>query len=153
MATPVLEPGALKDVQVRDAVPTWDGDGVKAQDWVLSYARWEQDVGVVLGEEKLIKTLLGAIPKGVADPIDKRMIHRNLSSTQVKEGVLREVNPRVNRNLPNHVFHGLIVPKNCSAGELSNFCCGLFLGNSTCTPVPLCFSKSKIPNQQTSQDL
>ena len=31
--------------------------------------------------------------------------------------------------------------------------CGLFLGNWTCTPVPPCFSKSEIPNRQTSQDL
>ena len=25
----------------------------------------------------------------------------------------------------------------------TNYCCGLFLGNSTCTPVPLCFQNSK----------
>ena len=121
MATPLLDPRALKDVQVRDIVPTWDGNRVKAQDWVLSYANWERDVGVALGEGKLIKTLSGAIPKDVADPINKRVTRRNLSYAQVKEGVLREVNRRVNRNVPDHVFHGLTVPKNCSVGELSNF--------------------------------
>ena len=39
----------------------------------------------------------------------------------MKEDVLQEVNRRVNRNVPDHVFHGLTVPKNCSVGELSNF--------------------------------
>ena len=113
MATPPLDPRALKDVRVPDVVPTWDGDRVKAQDWVLSYARWEQDVGVALGEGKLIKTLLGSILKGVADWMDKRVIHRNVNYAQVKEGVLREVHRRVSRNVPNHAFHGLTVPKNC----------------------------------------
>ena len=56
MAPPLLDPRALKDVQPRDVVPTWDGNGLKAQDWVLSSARSEQDVGVALGEGKLIKT-------------------------------------------------------------------------------------------------
>ena len=121
MATPLLDPLALKDVQARDLVPTWDGDGVKAQDWVLLYARWERYVGVALGEGKVIKTFLEAIPKDVADPIDQRMIRRNLSYAQVKEGVLREVNRQVNRNVPDHVFHGLTVPKNCSVGEVSIF--------------------------------
>ena len=104
MATPLLDPCALKDVQVRDVVPTWDGDRGKAQDWVSSCASWEQDVGVALGKEKLIKTLLGAIPKDVADPIDKRVIRRNLSYAQVGEVVLREVNGRVNRNVPQPCF-------------------------------------------------
>ena len=121
MATPLLDPRALKDVEVRDVIPTWDGDRMKAQEGVLSYARWERDVGVALSEGKLIKTLLGAIPKDVADPIDQRGIRRNLSDAQVKEGVLREVNRRVNRNVPDYVFHGLTVPKNCSVGELSDF--------------------------------
>ena len=100
MATPLLDPRALKNVQVRNVVPTWDGVGVKAQDWALSYARWERDLGVALGEGKLIKTLFGAILKDVADPIDKRVIRSNLSYAQVKEGVLREVNRGVNRNVP-----------------------------------------------------
>ena len=67
MATLLMNPHALKDVQVRKVVPTWNDDELKAQDWVLSYATWEQDVGVALGEGKLIKTLLGAIPKDVPD--------------------------------------------------------------------------------------
>ena len=121
MATPLLEPCALKDVQVQDVAPTWDGGGFKAEDLVLSYARWEQDVGVALGEGKLIKTLLGAMPKHVADPIDKKVIRRNLSCTQVKESVMRDVNRRVNRNVPDHVFLQLTVAKKCSIGELSNF--------------------------------
>ena len=121
MAMSLVGPRALKDVQVRDVVPTWDGDGSKEQDWVLSYARWERDVEVALGEGKLIKTLLGAIPKDVSDPIDKRVIRRNLSYAQVKEGVLREVNRRVNRNVPDHVFHNLTVPKSCLVAEHSNF--------------------------------
>ena len=121
LATPPLDPCALKDVQVRDVVPTWEGDGMKAQDLVLSYARWERDVGVAVGEGKLIKTLLGAMPKDAADPIDKRMIRRKLSYAQVKQGVLRQLNRRVNRNVPDHVFRDLTVPKNCSVGELSNF--------------------------------
>ena len=29
-------------------------------------------------------------------------------------------------------------------------CCGLFLGNSTCAPVPLCFSKSEIQNPKST---
>ena len=120
-ATPLLDPRALKEVQVWDVVPTWDGDGVKARDWVLSYARWERDVGVALGEGKLIKTLLGAILKDAADPIEKRVIRRNLSFAQVKEDVWRNVNCRVNRYVPDHVFHALTVAKNCSAGDLSNF--------------------------------
>ena len=74
-----------------------------------------------LGEGKVIKTLLGPIPKDVADPIDRRVICRNLSYAQVKEGVLWEVNSQVNRNVLDHVFHGLTVPKKCSVGELSNF--------------------------------
>ena len=61
LATPLLDPGALKDVQVRDVVPTWDGNGVKAQDLVLSYATWERDVGVALGKGELIQTLSRAI--------------------------------------------------------------------------------------------
>ena len=121
MATPLLDPCALRDLQVRDVLPPWDGDGVKAQDWVLSYARSERDVGVALGEGKLIKKLLGANPKDVADPIDKRVVRGNLSYAQVKERVLWEVNCRVNRNVPDHVFNGLTVPRNCSVGELSNF--------------------------------
>ena len=88
---------------------------------VLSYARSERDVVVAIGEGKLIKTLWGAIPKDVADPMDKRVIRRKLSYAQVKEGVLREVHCRVNRNVSDHVFHGVTVPKNCSVGELSNF--------------------------------
>ena len=118
---PYWTPCALKHVQVRDVVPTCDGDEVKAQDWVLCYARWEQDVEMALGEGKLIKMPLMAMPKDVADPINKRVIRRNLSYAQVKGGVLREVNRRVNRNVPNHAFHGLTVLKNCSVGELSNF--------------------------------
>ena len=86
MATPLLDPRALKDVQVRDVVPTSDGDGVKAQDWVLSCARWERDVGVALGKGKLIKTVFGAIPKDVADPINKRMIPRNSESCPSERG-------------------------------------------------------------------
>ena len=121
MVTPLLDPRALKDVQVWDVVPTWDGDGLKAQDWVLSYARWERDLGVVLGEGELIKTLLGTIPKDVADPINGGLIHGNLSHAQVKKGVLREVNRRVNRNDPDRVFHALTVPKNVLVGELSKF--------------------------------
>ena len=121
MATPLLDPRALKDVQVRDIVPTSDADRPKAQDWVPSYARLEQDVGVALGEGKLIKTLFGGIPKDVADLINKRVISRNLSYAQIKEGALREVNCLVNRNVPDNVFHGLTVPKNCSVRELSNF--------------------------------
>ena len=121
MATPLLDPHALKDVQVRDVVPSWDGDGVKAQDCVLLYARWERDVGVPLGEAKLMKTLLGAMLKDVAAPIEKRVICRNLSYAQIKEGVLREVNSRVIKNIPDHIFHGLTIPTNCSVGELSNF--------------------------------
>ena len=121
MATPLLDPRALMDVQVRDLVPTWDGDGVKAQDWVLSYARFERDMGVALGEKNVVKTLLGVIPEEVAEPIHKRVILRNLSYAQVKEGVLREVNRRVDRNVPHHVFNGLTVRKNCSVGELSKF--------------------------------
>ena len=78
-------------------------------------------MGVALREGKLIKTLLGGILKDVADPIDKRVIRRNLSYAQVKEGVLREVNQPVNRNVSDHVFHGLTIPKNCLVGELSNF--------------------------------
>ena len=61
-------------------------------------------MGVALGEGKLIKTLLGAIPKDVADLIDKRAICRKLTYAQVRESVLREVNRRVNRNVPDHVF-------------------------------------------------
>ena len=118
---PLLDPHALKDVQVWDVVPDLDGDGVKAQDWVLSYAGWEGDVGVALGEGNLVQTLFGAIPKDVAEPIEKRVIRRNLSYAQVKEGVLREVNRRVDRNVPDHVVHGLTVRENCSVGELSNF--------------------------------
>ena len=121
MATPLLDRRALKDVQVPDAVPTWDGDGLKAQDWVLSYARSERDVGVALGEGKLIKTHLGAILKDLADLIDKGVIRRNLSYAPVKEGVLREPNRWVNRNVPDHLLHGLTIPENCSVGELSNF--------------------------------
>ena len=121
IATALPDPVALKDVQFRDVVPTWDGDGVKAQDWVLSYAAREQDMGGTLGEGKLIKPLLGAIRKEFADLIDKRVIRRNLSYAQVKEGVLRDFNRRVNRNVRDHVFHGLTVPKNCSVGELPNF--------------------------------
>ena len=49
------------------------------------------------------------------------MIRRNLSYARVKEGVLREVNRWVNRNVPDHVLHGLTVPKKCSVGELANF--------------------------------
>ena len=64
---------------------------------------------------------LRSAKKDVADPINKRVIRRNLSYARVKEGVLREVNCRVNRNVPDHVFHGLAVPKNCTVGELSNF--------------------------------
>ena len=90
MATPLLDPGALKNVQVRDVVHTWDGEGVKAQDWIMSYARWQRDLMVALGEGKLMKTLLGAILKSVADLIDKRVIRRNLSYAQVKEGVLHK---------------------------------------------------------------
>ena len=37
--------------------------------------------------------------------------------------------------------------------HIHNFVVGSFPGNSTCTPVPLRFSKSKIPNRQASQDL
>ena len=77
-------------------------------------------MGVAIREGKHIKMLWGAIPKDVADPIDKRVIRRNLSYAQVKEGVLREVHRRVNRNVPDHVFHGLTVPKNCSVGDISN---------------------------------
>ena len=33
---------------------------------------------------------------------------------------------------------------------LLDCCCGLFLGNSTCTPVPLCFSKSEIQNPKST---
>ena len=121
MAPPLLDPRALMDAQVRDVVPPWDGDGVKAQDWVLSYARWERDVGVMLGEGKLIKTLLGAIPKDVTDPMGKRVIRRNLTYAQVKEGGLWEVKRRVNRNVPDNVFHGLTVPKNCLVVQFSNF--------------------------------
>ena len=121
MATPLLDPRALKDLKVREVVPTCDSDGLKAQDWVLSYARWERDVGVALGEGKLIKTLSGAIPKDVADPMDRRVIGKNLSYAIVKEGVLREVNRRVNRNVPHNFFHGLTVPRKCSVGELSTF--------------------------------
>ena len=120
MATPLLDPRTLKDLQVLDVFPTWDGDGLKAQDSVLSYAKWEPDVGVALVEGKLIKKLLGAIPKDVADPINKRVIRRKLSYAQVKEGVLPKVNPQVNKSFPDHVLHGLTVPKNCSVGELSN---------------------------------
>ena len=47
------------------------------------------------------------------------MVRTNLSYAQVKESVMREINRRVNRNVPEHVFHGLTVPKNCSVGELS----------------------------------
>ena len=94
---------------------------MKAQDRVLCDARWERDVGVVLGEGKLIKTLLGEIPKDVMHPIDKSVIRRNLSYAQVKEGVLGKVNRWVNRNVLNHVFYGLNVPKNCSVGGLSEF--------------------------------
>ena len=39
MATPLLDPRAMKDVQVRDVDPTWDGDRPKAQDWVLSLCK------------------------------------------------------------------------------------------------------------------
>ena len=120
-ATPLLVPRALKDVQVRDVAPTWDSDGVKAQNWVPSYARWERDLTVALGKGKLIKMLLGAMPKDVADRIDKRVICSNLSHAQVKEAVLQEGNRRVNRNVAHHVFNGLTVPKNCLVGELSNF--------------------------------
>ena len=78
-------------------------------------------MGVALGEGKLIKTLLGAIPKDVMDPINKRVICRNLNYAQVKENILREVRRRVNRNVPDHVFHGLTVPKNCFVSQFSNF--------------------------------
>ena len=121
MATPLLDPRPLKDVQVRDIVPTWDGDGVKAPDGSCPMPGGSETWGSHSAKGKLIKTLLGAIPKDVADPIDKTVIRRNLSYAQVKESVMREVNRRVNRNVPDHVFHGLTVPKNCSVGELSNF--------------------------------
>ena len=71
-------------------------------------------------KERKEKTLLGAVSKDVADPIDKRVIRWNLSYAQVKEGIVREVNLRVYRNVLDHVCHGQTVPKNCSAGELSN---------------------------------
>ena len=112
MAGPLLNRCLLKGVHIRDVVPTWDGDGPKSQDGVVSYARWERDVKVALGEGKLIKRLLGAIPKDVADPIDKRVIRRKLTHAKVKEGVLRKVNLRLDRNVPDHVLHGLTVPKN-----------------------------------------
>ena len=72
-------------------------------------------------KENLFQTLFGAIPKDVADLIDKRVIRKNLSYAQVKERVLQEVNRRVKRNVPDHVFHGLTVPKNCSVGKVSDF--------------------------------
>ena len=62
----------------------------------------------------------GSNPERLAEPIPKRVIRRNLSYAQVKEGVLREVNRRVDRNVPDHVVHGLTVRENCSVGELSN---------------------------------
>ena len=68
---------------VRTGFTTWDGDGLKTRDWVLSYVCWKQDVGVALGEGKLIKTLLGAIPRDGADQIAKRVIRRNLSYDQL----------------------------------------------------------------------
>ena len=44
-------------------------------------------MGVALGEQKLIKMLLGAILKSVADQIHKRVLRRNLTYAEVK-GVL-----------------------------------------------------------------
>ena len=61
-------------------------------------------MGVAPGEGKLIKTLFRGIGKDVADPIDKRVIRRNLNYAHLKVGVLLEVNRRMNGNVPDHVF-------------------------------------------------
>ena len=119
----------------------------------MCYARWERDVGVALGEGKLIKALSGAIPKDVADPIDKRLIRRNLRYAQVKEGVLREVNRRVNRNVPNHVFHGLTVPKNCSVGEVSNFMEDfIYSGSQVREGVTFCHARQRFSDALLQHD-
>ena len=104
MATLLLDPRALKAVQVRDIIPTCDGDGVKAQDWILSNARWEREVGVTLGEGKLIKTLLGAILKDVADPIDERVIRRNLSYAPSERGCFAGSQPPAGQKCPRPCF-------------------------------------------------
>ena len=114
MDTPLLDPRALKNVRVQDVIVHLERQRGEGRGLGSVLCQQGARRGGRARRTKPYQNAFGAIQKDVADPIAKRVIRRNLSYAQVKEGVLREVNGWVSRNVPDHVVHGLTVPKNCS---------------------------------------
>ena len=75
LATPVMDPRTLADVQGMSVAPRWDGSRTTAIKWVLDFRAWERDWMYGLTDAMRRPVLLSLIPAIRSNPI-KEMVNR-----------------------------------------------------------------------------
>ena len=91
LATPVMDPRTLGDVQGMSVAPRWDGSGTTAIKWFLDFRAWERDWMYGLTDAMRRAVLLSLIPASRSNPL-KEMVNRYQFGYQ---DLLREVTEEV----------------------------------------------------------
>ena len=91
LATPVMDPQTLGDVQGMSVAPRWDGSGTTAIKWFLNFGAWERDRMYGLTDSIRRAVLLSLIPAARSNPL-KEMVNRYQFRYQ---DLLREVTEEV----------------------------------------------------------
>ena len=91
LATPVMDPRTLGDVQGMSVAPRWDGSGTTAIKWFLDFQAWERDCMYGLTDAMRRAVLLSLIPATRSNPL-KEMVNRYQFRYQ---DLLREVTEEV----------------------------------------------------------
>ena len=91
LATPVIDPRTLADVQGISVAPRWDGSGTTAIKWLLDFRAWERDWMYGLTDAMRRAVLLSLLPAPPSKPL-KEMVNRFQFRYQ---DLLREVTEEV----------------------------------------------------------
>ena len=73
LATPVMDPRTLGDVQGMSVAPQWDGSGTTAIKWFLDFRAWERDRMYGLMDAMRRAVLLSLIPASRPNPLKETL--------------------------------------------------------------------------------
>ena len=105
LATRVMDPRTLGDVQGMSVAPRWDGSGTTAIRWFLDFRAWERDWMYRLTDAMRGPVLLSLIPASRSNPLKEMVSLYQFRYQDLLREVIVEVFTEANDNVILEAFH------------------------------------------------
>ena len=105
LATPVMDPRTLRDVQAMSVAPRWDGSGTTAIKWFLDLRAWERDGMYRLTDAMRRAVLLSLIPASRSNPLQEMENRYRFRYQDLLREVTEEVFTEANDDVILEAFH------------------------------------------------